>query len=165
MNPRTQPAWCQPSRSTGAGGAMMWAMFSWRTSDPLLPITSRPASIVPEHVLPFMATIYPACNGYCHDADVTKQKTGFMHMKISSVHFSGLPCHHIWTHYDTFVVWWSGRFTAADKSGQLYIMTMATWSRISMESLKHIVESMPTKTWGCFQSKGKKPTAKHSFYL
>ncbi len=47
----------------GGGGVMVWGIFSWHTLGPLVPIEHRLnatayLSIVADHVLPFMTTVY-----------------------------------------------------------------------------------------------------------
>jgi len=49
----------------GGGGVRVWGMFSWHTLGPLVPIghclnAMAYLSIVSDHVLPFMATMYPS---------------------------------------------------------------------------------------------------------
>ncbi len=61
---------------------MVWGIFSWHTLCPLVPIehrlnTTAYLSIVADHVLPFMTTVYPSYDGYfqqdnapCHEAQI-----------------------------------------------------------------------------------------------
>ncbi len=49
----------------GGGGVMVWGIFSWHTLGRLVPIEHRLnatayLSIVADHVLPFMTTVYPS---------------------------------------------------------------------------------------------------------
>ncbi len=49
----------------GAGGVMVWGIFSWHTLGPLVPIdhclnATVYLSIVADHVHPFMTTVYPS---------------------------------------------------------------------------------------------------------
>ncbi len=60
----------------------MWGVFSWHTLGPLLPIEHRlnataNLNIVPDHVHPFMTTVYTSSNNYfqqdntpCHKAQI-----------------------------------------------------------------------------------------------
>ncbi len=66
----------------GAGGVMVWGIFSWHALDPLVPIehrlnTTAYLSIVADHVHAFMTTVYPSSDDYfqqdnapCHAAQI-----------------------------------------------------------------------------------------------
>ncbi len=52
-------------QAAGAGGVMVWGIFSWHTLGPLVPIehclnATVYLSIVADHVHPFMTTVYPS---------------------------------------------------------------------------------------------------------
>ncbi len=52
----------------GGGGVMVWAIFSWHTLGPLVPIEHRLnatayLSIVADYVHPSMTTVYPSSDG------------------------------------------------------------------------------------------------------
>ncbi len=64
-----------------AGGVMLWGIFSWHTLGSLVPIEHRLnttvyLSIVPDHVHPFMTTVYHLLmyfqqdNAPCHKAQI-----------------------------------------------------------------------------------------------
>ena len=61
----------------GGGGAMVWAISSWHTLDPLVPIEHRVnasayLSIIADHVHPFMTSvsIFQQDNAPCHKARI-----------------------------------------------------------------------------------------------
>ncbi len=57
------PSWLVSTVQAGAGGVMVWGIFSWHALDPLVPIEHRLnayLSIVADHVHPFMTTVYPS---------------------------------------------------------------------------------------------------------
>ncbi len=76
----------------GGGGVMVWGIFSWHTLGPLVPIEHRLnatdyLSIVPDHVHPFITTVYPSSDVYfqqynapCHKAQI---RTRFLNMTMS----------------------------------------------------------------------------------
>ncbi len=84
---------------------MVWGIFSWHILGPLVPIEHRLKataylSIVADHVLPFMTTVYPSSDGYFQqdNAHLTKLKasqTGFLNMTMSSLYSKGLDSQQI----------------------------------------------------------------------
>ncbi len=87
----------------GGGGVMVWGIFSWNTLGPLVPIehclnATAYLSIVPDHVHPFMTTVYPSTDDHFQQDNVTKLKssrTGFLNMTMSSLYSNGLHSHQI----------------------------------------------------------------------
>ncbi len=67
---------------TGGGGVMVWGIYSWHTFGSLVPIEHRLnvtvyLSIIADHVLPFMTTVYTSSDEYfqqdnapCHKAQI-----------------------------------------------------------------------------------------------
>ncbi len=89
----------------GAGGVMVWGIFSWHTLGPLVPIkhhlnTTAYQSIVAEHVHPFMTTVYPSSDATSsrimhHVTKLRSSQTGFLNMTMSSLYSNGLHSHQI----------------------------------------------------------------------
>ncbi len=89
----------------GGGGLMVWAIFSWRTLGPLVPIehclnTTAYLSIVADHVHPFMTTVYhllmtTSSRIMLHVTKLKSSQTGFLNMTMSSLYSNGLHSHQI----------------------------------------------------------------------
>ncbi len=87
------------------GGVMVWGIFSWHTLGPLVPIEHRLnstdyLSIVADHVLPFMTTVYPSSDATSsrimqHVTKLKSSQTGFLNVKMSSLYSNGLHSHQI----------------------------------------------------------------------
>ncbi len=64
----------------GAGGVVVWGIFSWHTLGPLVPIehclnATAYLSIVADHVHPFMTAVYPSSDGYFQQDNAPCHKT------------------------------------------------------------------------------------------
>ncbi len=103
------------------GGVMVWRIFSWHTLDRLEPIEHRLnatayASIVADHVHPFMTTVYllmaTSSRIMHHVTKLKSSQTGFLNMTMSSLYSKGLHSHQILIKWSTFGMWWNRRFTS-----------------------------------------------------
>ncbi len=87
--------------AAGGDGVMVWGIFSWHTLGPLVPIeyclnNTAYLSIVADHVLPFMTTVYPSSDATSsrimhHATKLKSSQTGF----LSSLYSNGLHSHQI----------------------------------------------------------------------
>ncbi len=92
-------------QAAGGGGVMVWGIFSWHTLGPLVPIEHRLnatvyQSIVAEHILPFMTTVYPSSDATSsrimqHVTKLKSSQTGFLNMTMSSLYSNGLQSQQI----------------------------------------------------------------------
>ncbi len=77
----------------GAGGVMVWGIFSWHTLGPLVPTencfnAAAYLSFVADHVHPFMTTVYPSSDATSsrikhHVTKLKSSQTGFLNMTMS----------------------------------------------------------------------------------
>ncbi len=89
----------------GVGGVMVRGIFSWHTSEALVPIehclnTTVYLSIVADHVHPFMTTVYhllmtTSSRIMHHVTKLKSSQTGFLNMTMSSLYSNGLHSHQI----------------------------------------------------------------------
>ncbi len=96
---------CLVSMVQAGGGVMVWAIFSWHTLGPLVPIehclnATAYLSIVADHVHPFMTTVYhllmaTSSRIMLHVTKLKSSQTGFLNMTMSSLYSNGLHSHQI----------------------------------------------------------------------
>ncbi len=89
----------------GGSGVIVWGIFSWHTLGLLVPIEHRLnatayLSIVADHVLPFMTTVYHLLMATSsrimhHVTKLKSSQTGFLNMTMSSLYSNGLHNHQI----------------------------------------------------------------------
>ncbi len=137
------------------GGVMVWGIFSWHTLGPLVTIkhclnATSYLSIVADHVLPFMTTVYPSSDGYfqqdnapCHKAQIISD--WFLEHDNE---FTLLK----WPPQSTLGCCGTGdshHGCAADKSA-----ATAWCYHVNMDkNLQHLVESMPRKIKAVLKAK------------
>ncbi len=136
---------------------MVWGIFSWHTSGPLVPIehclnATAYMGIVADLVHPFMTTVYPSSDGYfqqdnapCHKAQIIsdwflEHDNEFTLLKgpLQSPDFN--PIKHLWD-----VVEWELHIMDVQPTNlqQLHDAIMSIWTKISEECFQCLVESMP----------------------
>ncbi len=92
-------------QAAGAGGVMVWGIYSWHTLGPLEAIerclnATVYLSIVADHVHPFMTTVYhllmtTSSRIMHHVTKLKSSQTGFLNMTMSSLYSNGLHSHQI----------------------------------------------------------------------
>uniref|UniRef100_A0A9J7X0G0 Tc1-like transposase DDE domain-containing protein n=1 Tax=Cyprinus carpio carpio TaxID=630221 RepID=A0A9J7X0G0_CYPCA len=152
----------------GGGGVMVWAMFSWHTLGPLVPIghhlnATAYLSIVSDHVHPFMTTMYPSSDGYfqqdnapCHKAQIIsnwflEHDNEFTVLKWPPQSPDLNPIEHLWDVVER-------ELCALDvhptNLHQLQDAILSIWANISKECFQHLVESMPRRIKAVLKEKG-----------
>ncbi len=96
---------CLDSTVQAGGGVMVWGIFSWHTLGLLVPIehylnATTHLSIVADHVLTIMTTVYPSSDTTSsrvmhHVTKLKSSQTGFLNMTMSSLYSNGLHSHQI----------------------------------------------------------------------
>ncbi len=143
----------------GAGGVMVWGIFSWHTLGPLGPverhfIATSCLSIVADHVRPFMTTVYPSSNGCfqqdnapCHKAQIIphwllEHDSEFTVLKWPPQSPDLNPTEHLWG-----VVERESRIMDVQPTNlqQLRDAITPIWTKISEEGFPHLVESTPRR--------------------
>uniref|UniRef100_A0A9J8B744 Transposable element Tc1 transposase n=1 Tax=Cyprinus carpio carpio TaxID=630221 RepID=A0A9J8B744_CYPCA len=152
----------------GAGGVMVWGMFSWHTLGPLVPIEHRLnatvyLSIVSDHVHPIMTTVYPSSDGYfqqdnapCHKAQIIsdwflEHDNEFTLLKCPPQSPDLSSIEQLWD-----VVEWEIRIMDVQPTNlqQLCDAIMSIWTKISEECFQHLVKSMPRRIKAVLKTKG-----------
>ncbi len=102
------PSYLVSTVQAGGGGVMVWEIFSWHSLGPLVPIehhliATAYLNIVPDHVHPFITTVYhllmtTSSRIMLHVTKLKSSQTGFLNMTMSSrvqVYSNGLHSHQI----------------------------------------------------------------------
>ncbi len=157
---------------------MVWAIFSWHTLGPLVPIkhclnATAYLSIVADHVLPFMTTVYASSDGYfqqdnapCHKAQIIsdwflEHDNEFTLPKWPPQSPDLNPIEHLWDVVERDICIMDVQLT---NLLQLRDDIMSIWTKISEECFQHIVESMPRRMKAVLKAKGG-PTHTSKVYL
>ncbi len=152
----------------GGGGVMVWGIFSWHTLGPLVPIEHRLnaaayLSIVADHVLPFMTTVYPSSDGYfqqdnapCHKAQIIsdwflEHDNEFTLLKWPPQSPDLNPIEHLWDVMEREI-----RIMDVQPANlqKLRDAIISIWTNISEECFQHLVESMPRRIKAVLKAKG-----------
>ncbi len=150
------------------GGVMVCWIFSRHTLGPLVPIehclnTTAYLSIVADHVLPFMTTVYPSYDGYfqqdnapCHKAQIIsdwflEHDNEFTLLKWPPQSPGPNPIEHLWDVVEREI--WIMDVQPTNLQ-QLRDAIMSIWGKISEECFQHLVESMPRRIKAVLKAKG-----------
>ncbi len=152
----------------GAGGVMVWGIYSWHTLGPLVPIEyclnatadeycCRPCpSLYDYSVLIFlMATSSRIMH---HVTKLKSSQTGFLNMTMSSLYSKWPPqspdlnpIEHLWDVVEREIHIMDVQPTNLQ---QLRDAIMSIWTNISEECFQHLVESMPRIIKAVLKTKG-----------
>ncbi len=154
----------------GAGGVMVWGIFSWHTLGPLEPIehclnATVYLSIVADHVHPFMTTVFPSSDDYfqqdnapCHKAQIISdwflwQWVHFTQMvsTVTRSQSNRAPLGCGGTGYSRSI---NILVVQPTNLQQLCDAIMSIWTKISEECFQHLVESMPRRIKAVLKAKG-----------
>ncbi len=140
-----------------ASGVMMWGISSLHTLGPLVPIehrlnTTPYLSIVADHVLPFMTTVYTSSDGYfqqdnapCHKAQIIsdwflEHDNEFTLLKWPPQSPDLNPIEHLLDVVEREICIMDVQPTNLQT---LRDAIMSKWTKISVECFQHLVKSMP----------------------
>ncbi len=138
---------------------MVWGIFSWHILGPLVPIEHRLKataylSIVADHVLPFMTTVYPSSDGYFQQDNALYHKAQsisdwflehdneFTLLKWPPQSADLNPIEHLWDVVKQEIHIMDVQPTNLQ---QLCDAIMTIWTKIYEECFQHLVESMPRR--------------------
>ncbi len=151
----------------GAGGVMVWGIFSWQTLGPLVLMehrlnTTDYLSIV-DHVHPFMTTVYQSSDDYfqqdnapCYQAQIIsdwflEHVNEFTLLKWPPQSPDLNPIEHLWDVVEREIHIMDVQPTNLQ---QLRDGIMSIWTKISEECFQHLVESMPRRIKAVLKTKG-----------
>ncbi len=137
---------------TGGGGVMVWGIFSWHTLGPLVPIehrlnTTDYLSIVADHVLTFMTTVYPSSDEYfqqdnapCHKAQIISD--WFLEHDNEFTLLKWPPQSPDLNPVEYFGMWWNRRFTSWRCSQQICSNCVMLSYQYGPKSLRNVSNTL-----------------------
>ncbi len=151
----------------GAGGVMVWGIFSWHTLGLLVPIEHRLISTaylsIVDHVHHFMTTVYTSSDGYfqqdnapCNKAQIISDWFLEHHNEFTLLKWPPQspdlnPIEHLWDVVEREIHIMDVQPTNLQ---QLCDAIMSIWTKISEERFQDLVESMPRRIEAVLKAKG-----------
>lgn len=155
-------------RQAGGGGIMVWAMFSWGTLGPIIPIEQSLTSVrylnmVADQVHPFMATVFPAGDGVyqqdnapCHKGRIVmdwfeEHSSDFQVMSWPPNSPDMNPIEHLWSYLENQI---RAATLPPRNVRELQDQLVSAWYQIPQTTYQHLVESMPRRVLAVLRAKG-----------